>query len=470
MMELARRIDASLPAGARRIAEVIRSAGGRACLVGGSLRDLMLDRPAKDWDFATDLHPPQILTSFPRAVEVGVRFGTVLLIEPDGQYEVTTFRRDGVYSDARHPDSVSFTPSIEEDLARRDFTVNAMAFDLNESRLIDPHGGRTDIGLRLIRCVGKPDERFREDALRLLRCIRLAGQLDFAIEEETYLALPRAAGILSEIAMERIRDEFDRILAHERPSVSIDRLHETGLLEVFLPELASSYGVSQNRYHAFDIFYHSLFSADQAPRENRAVRLAALLHDLGKVDTRRIEDGRVTFYNHQVFSARKAETFLRRLRYPNDERERVVHLIAMHMFHYDSEWTDSAVRRFVRSVGTEHLDDLFATRAADTMGNGLRRGGESVELNELKSRIAAIQAREEALSVKDLAIDGHDLMRVVGLAEGPAIGKVLEALLEEVLEDPARNEREALLARARELAPDLAARYPGRLRKTGGGS
>jgi putative nucleotidyltransferase with HDIG domain len=459
-------IENAMPTGALRVVRRIRDAGGRICLVGGSLRDLALGLEIHDWDFATDLLPERVAGLFPRAIQVGIRFGTVLVVQPDGSYEVTTFRREGAYSDARHPDSVAFTISIEEDLARRDFTVNAMALDLGDGAWIDPHGGRQDLERRVIRCVGRADERFREDALRMLRCIRIAGQLGFTIEEGTYLAIPRCAGMLEAIARERIREEFDRILAQARPSVSLERLHETGLLDRFLPELSACYGVSQNRFHAFDVFYHSLLAVDQAPADNRVVRLSALLHDLGKVDARREEpDGRVTFYNHQTWSARKADAILRRLRYPNEERKRVVHLVQQHMFHYNTEWTDSAVRRFVRTVGTENLDDLFEERRADTLGNGLRRSAASAELAELRKRIVEIIEKDTAFSVRDLDVDGEALKEILGIGEGPAIGRILDALLEEVLEDPARNERGWLLSRAGEILPGIEASLPPRRRR-----
>jgi tRNA nucleotidyltransferase (CCA-adding enzyme) len=459
-------IENAMPAGAMRLVRRIHDAGGRICLVGGSLRDQMLGIEIHDWDFATDMLPERVAELFPRAIQVGIRFGTVLVVQSDGSYEVTTFRREGTYSDARHPDSVAFTTSVEEDLGRRDFTVNAMALDLATGLLIDPHGGQRDLGERVIRCVGKAEDRFREDALRMLRCIRIAGQLGFAIEEETYGAIARCAEMLDAIARERIREEFDRILAQPRPSVSLDRMFETGLLERFLPELAICYGVSQNRFHAFDVFHHSLHAVDQASADNRIVRLSALLHDLGKVDARREEpDGRVTFYNHQAWSARKADAIMRRLRYPNEDRIRVVHLIQQHMFHYNSEWTDSAVRRFVRTIGTENLDDLFEARRADTLGNGLRRTAASAELAELRTRITEIVEKDSAFSVRDLDIDGAVLMRELGIEEGPVIGRVLEALLEEVMEEPSHNERARLLARAAEILPEIAAQVPPRRKR-----
>ena len=464
--EIEKRIAQLLPEGAERLVAQVRGSGGRICLVGGSIRDLLLGLEVHDWDFATDMLPERMIRLFPRAVEVGVRFGTVVVVARDGTYEVTTFRREGIYSDQRHPDSVVFTDSLEEDLARRDFTVNAIAYDFGAARLVDPHGGAADLAARRIRCVGLPEDRFREDALRLLRCVRIAGQLGFAIEEETYRALARSAPGLDRVAMERIRDEFDRIMVQERPSVSLERLFETGLLERFLPELADCYGVSQNRFHAFDVFFHSLKSADMARADNRIVRIAAVLHDLGKRDTRCAgADGRVTFYNHQAYGARKADAILRRLRYPNDERERIVHLVQQHMFHYDREWSDGAVRRFIRTVGLDHLEDLFETRRADTLGNGMRRSAASPELEELKGRIAEVVRREAALSVHDLCVNGADLMEGLALGQGPVIGRILDSLLEEVIEDPARNEREYLMRRAAELVPEIQSALPPRLER-----
>jgi poly(A) polymerase/tRNA nucleotidyltransferase (CCA-adding enzyme) len=461
--EIGGRIASQLPPGASRLTERIREAGGRICLVGGSIRDILLGLEVHDWDFATDVPPERLLALFPRAIEVGVRFGTVVVVERDGTYEATTFRREGGYSDQRHPDEVVFTESLEEDLARRDFTVNAIAYDFGASILVDPHGGRVDLGARVIRCVGRPEDRFREDALRMLRCIRIAGQLGFSIEAETYAGIVRSAEGLDRIASERIKEEFDRILTQERPSVSVERLFETGLLERFIPELADCHGVSQNRFHAFDVFYHSLLSADMAPKEHRIVRMAAILHDLGKKDTRQEgPDGRVTFYNHQAFGARKADAILRRLRYPNEERERIVHLVQQHMFHYDREWTDGAVRRFIRTIGLENLDDLFETRRADTLGNGMRRSATSPELEELKVRISEVVRQESALTVRALRVNGSDLMRDLGLETGPAIGRILEALLDEVIEDPAKNEPEYLMRRAAEILPGILASLPPR--------
>lgn len=456
-------VPSLLPHGAARMVRRVRDAGGRICLVGGSIRDILLGIEVHDWDFTTDLLPERLLEIFPRAIEVGVRFGTVVVVERDGPYEVTTFRREGSYTDQRHPDRVAFTSSLEEDLARRDFTVNAIAFDFDSSSLVDPHGGLDDLGARMIRCVGRPEDRFREDALRMLRCIRIAGQLGFTIHDETYNAIIRCAEACDRIAMERIREEFDRIIVQDHPSVSLERLFETGLLERFFPELADCYGVSQNRFHAFDVFYHSLLSVDMAPSESRIVRMAAIMHDIGKKDTRQEgQDDHVTFYNHQTYGARKADAVLRRLRYPNEERERIVHLVQHHMFHYDHEWSDGAVRRFIRTVGLENIEDLFETRRADTMGNGMRRSATSPEIEELRGRIADVVRQESALTVRALRVNGEDLMNGLDLHPGPVIGRILDALLEEVIEEPSRNDHGYLMRRAAEILPGILAGLPPR--------
>ncbi len=432
------------------IASVLRKAGGQAWVVGGAVRDLLLKRPVNDWDLATDLLPEAVVPLFRRTVAVGIRFGTVRVQHQGTECEVTTFRQDGLYGDARRPDEVSFTRRLEDDLVRRDFTINALAWDPVDGRLEDPTGGRADLADRLIRAVGDPVERFTEDGLRLLRAVRFAAQLDFDIEPATYRALLICAPRIERISPERVREEFDRLLQAPRPSPALSVLHETGLLRRVLPELSACYGVTQNKHHAYDVFHHTLAAVDAAPPQRRRVRLAALFHDAGKPRTRGEKAGVTTFYAHQSAGRRIVDAAFRRLRYPNEDRERVGHLVQHHMFHYRPEWTDAAVRRFLRDVGEEHLEDLFALRAADSAGNGTRRGG-SPELDELRRRIAIEVERRSALTVRDLAIDGHDLMQELDLQPGPELGRILRALLEEVLDDPERNLRETLLSRAREI-------------------
>jgi poly(A) polymerase/tRNA nucleotidyltransferase (CCA-adding enzyme) len=448
--ERASRPALSAPREVLHLAERLRAAGGQAWVVGGAVRDLLLGREVHDWDLATDLPPERTKSLFPRTMEVGARFGTITVLIREASYEITTFRRDGLYSDARRPDDVRYAEHLEDDLVRRDFTVNALAWDPIENRLADPTGGLDDLDARLLRAVGDPVERFTEDGLRLLRAVRFAAQLDFEIEAETYRALVLCAPRLERIAAERVRDELEKLLLAPRPSSALLLLQETGLLRRILPELSACYGVPQNRHHAYDVFHHTLAAVDAAPPDNRIVRLAALFHDTGKPESREERADGATFYAHQSAGRRHVERALRRLRVSGEDRRRVSHLVQHHMFHYRPEWTDAAVRRFLREVGAEHLDDLFALRAADTRGNGLKKRL-APELAELRSRIEEEIARQSALTVRDLATDGRDLMAALGLPPGPEIGRLLRTLLEEVIEEPERNERERLLARAREL-------------------
>jgi len=461
------RIRDAVPRGALAIVRRIREAGGQAYLVGGCLRDLILGRTAKDWDIATDLTPEQVRPLFRRVHDVGARFGTLLVPAAGGIYEVTTFRTEADYQDGRHPEHVAFAHDIVADLRRRDFTVNAMAWTPGEPAIVDPFGGLADLARREIRAVGDPRERFAEDALRLLRAIRQATELDFRIEPETFRAIREAVEGLDRISAERIRDELNKMLRSPMPSRGLLLMRDTGLLERVLPELAACDGVAQNRFHAYDVLRHSLYTCDAAPAGNLIVRLAALFHDLGKPETAEGAEGERTFYGHQQVSARKARRILRRLRYSREEIERVEHLVRHHMFYFQREWTDSAVRRFVRSVGLEEIPDLVALRLADMAGNG-RKGGDRTPLAQLLQRVDEVMTKDAALTVKDLAIGGHELM-ALGLPAGPGIGRIQRALLERVLDDPAVNTPETLAALARELIaaghhrqPDAKEREPRR--------
>ncbi|MBM3317882.1 MAG: CCA tRNA nucleotidyltransferase [Candidatus Eisenbacteria bacterium] len=446
------RIERATPPGAMLVVGRIRRAGGAAYLVGGCLRDLLLGRPVKDWDLATDLTPKELRPLFRRVHEVGARFGTLLVPAGGAVYEVTTFRTEREYSDGRHPDGVAYTRDLTEDLRRRDFTINAMAWTPGAAGIVDPHGGLSDLALKRIRAVGEPRDRFREDALRLLRAVRQATELDFRIDEPTFAALREEAAGLRRVSAERVRDELTRILQAPRPSRGLRLLRETGLLALILPELDATFGAPQNRFHAYDVFHHSLYTADAAPADDLIVRWAALLHDIAKPQTAAAGEGETerTFYGHQVLGARLARRILRRLRYSNEQVERISHLVYHHMFYFQTEWTDSAIRRFVRAVGLENIPDLIALRLADMAGNG-RRGGDRTPMHRLLQRVEEVMQKDAALTVKDLAIGGHDLM-ALGLAPGPGFGRILRALLEQVLDHPELNEREALLAEARALA------------------
>ncbi|MDR1445706.1 MAG: HD domain-containing protein [Treponema sp.] len=437
----------------RDFAAVFTGSGKQAYLVGGAVRDLFLGEKARDWDLATDAKPEEVIAMFRnrkprcRVIPTGIKHGTVTVFFKGEEIEVTTFRTESDYRDGRHPEKVEFVPGIEEDLSRRDFTMNAIALKLPEGEIVDPFGGKGDIRARLIRCVGNPAERFGEDGLRPLRAIRFASQLGFSIDEASLAAIPGALATCSAVAMERIRDELDKTVMHGgKPSVSFLLMEKTGLLELILPELAGCRGIEQKGYHRFDVLDHSLLALDYAAANGfpRRVRLAALFHDLGKPLTRNMgEDGVWTFYRHEEESARLTEKILTRLRYPNMIIEETARLVAEHMFHYDDTWTDAAVRRFIVRAGETYLEDLFRLRMADSFGmTGI--AAPATALSPLLSRVDAVLAAGRAFSLKDLAINGKDLMEA-GIPAGKYMGIILNELLETVLDDPECNVRETLL-------------------------
>lgn len=431
----------------------LQDAGHPAYAVGGAVRELLRGIDITDWDVATAARPNQVAALFPRVLPTGIKHGTVTVLTDSGPCEVTTFRTEHGYADARHPDHVTFVDDIESDLSRRDFTVNAIAWDPIAGRIFDPFGGEEDLRQGLIRCVGDPGQRFREDGLRPIRAARFAATLEFEVENGTFQALGAARDSVARIAAERVRDELMRMLDAPLPSRGFEVLRRAGLLPVWLPELQECIAVPQNRYHAYDVYFHTLYTCDAAPAGKPLVRLAALFHDVGKPRTRaEREDGEGTFYNHQFVSAKMAEEAMTRLRFSGEDIQQVAHLVREHMFDYRREWTDAAVRRFLRHVGAEHVADLFDLRIADNLGNGLKTGFPHY-LGELHDRVSEILRRQEALTVRDLAVDGNDVMRELGVPAGPRVGQILDRLLEEALEDPARNDRERLLERLRSGFP-----------------
>lgn len=435
----------------KEIASVFASGGKKAYLVGGAVRDLLRGKKAEDWDLATDARPEEVVRLFRRVVPTGIKHGTVTVLYKGHALETTTFRTESGYSDGRRPDSVSYAATIEEDLSRRDFTMNAVAVELPGGKIVDPFGGRADIAKRLIRCVGNPAERFGEDGLRPLRAARFSAQLEFCLDGATEAAVPGALGKTALVAVERVRDELDKMLRAPAPSAGFAVMERTGLLGLLLPELARCRGAEQKGNHRFDVLDHLLLACDKAPADRPLVRLAALFHDVGKPEVQAIdpESGVRTFHRHEEASARTAERVLLRLRYPTATVKAVVHLVATHMFHYEESWTDAAVRRFLVKVGAENLDDVFALRRADTWATAGREPPPAA-LAELGDRIAAAVAERNAFSLKDLAVGGEDLVRL-GVPRGPRIGAILKELLETVLDDPAMNERGALLEVARRL-------------------
>ena len=379
------------------------SAGGhRALLVGGTVRDVLLARAGGAADIATDLTPDQVMQRFDHVVPTGLVHGTVTIMTEGAAIECTTFRREGAYRDARHPDHVEFTADPEEDLARRDLTVNAMAWDPASGQLLDPHEGALDLERRVLRAVGDPELRFREDALRPLRAARLAATLEMEPDEGlrralAALARPESGYAGAEVAAERVRDELDRMLGAREPSRGFEVLREAGLLPLWLPELAASRGVPQNRFHAYDVYFHSLYTCDAAPRGKPDVRWAALLHDLGKPETRVERHGEGTFYNHQFVGAAIAGRLLERLRMPVARREQIVHLVREHMFDYRPGWSDAALRPWLRHVGPESVADLFDLRIADMLGNGPQAGVPGLPRADARADRAAARGIERAL-------------------------------------------------------------------------
>jgi tRNA nucleotidyltransferase (CCA-adding enzyme) len=434
-----------------RIVQTFQKNGYECYLVGGSVRDMLLGYPVYDFDFATNAHPDIVMNLFHRVVPTGIKHGTVSILIKGKTYEVTTYRADGKYIDGRRPESVVFSKTLEEDVKRRDFTINGLAYDVVKGEIIDLVDGLEDIERGIIRTIGDPVERFNEDGLRSLRACRLAAKLNFEIEEETLSAIGKTLSVAGLVSPERVRDEIIKLLEAERPSVGFEFMRESGLMEVFLPELYNCYGVPQNRYHLYDIYYHSIYSCDAAPAGDTILRLATLFHDIGKVVTRTEgDDGEATFYNHEVVGSRITKGLMRRLKFSNDDISRVNTLIINHMFHYRDEWTDGAVRRFMRKVGLENLRDLFSLRIADRKGSGMRNGLPE-PIRALKKRIEKVIEDENALKIRDLDINGHIIMDEFNLKQGPIIGRILNGLLELVLDNPEMNSREVLLEKAREI-------------------
>ena len=446
-----------IPDPVRGLLSTLWAAEHAAYVVGGSLRDIALGRTPDDWDLASDALPEQVLSLMPDAVYEN-QFGTVA-VRRDGQvFAVTTFRSDHDYADFRRPHRVEFGKTIELDLARRDFTCNAMAWgaraeDAGTPGLVDPYGGATDIAARLIRAVGDPQVRFEEDALRMIRAVRLAATLDLVVEPATLAGIEARAELVRHLSGERIATELDRMLTADRASVGLRLLSDTGLLAGISPELALQRGIPQNKVEGEDLWDHTLRSVDASPAARPVVRLAALVHDIGKPAT--FADGH--FIGHDAAGADLAGAFLERLRSPRSIRERVVHLVRNHMFSYEPNWSDAAVRRFIAKMsldGTapEALDELFDLRAADNVGSGLTAGAGG--LDELRSRVAAALREGVVLDRHDLAVDGRDLMTDLGLPPGPRLGLILDTLLERAQADPALNDRPTLLLLAQGMLAD----------------
>ncbi|HVZ58143.1 MAG TPA: CCA tRNA nucleotidyltransferase [Patescibacteria group bacterium] len=464
-------MDDLIPQPVKDIATNLKKAGFSVFLVGGCVRNLLLSKPVKDWDLTTNATPEEMLKVFPDGFYDN-SFGTVgVAINKDtpeqAVVEITTFRTEQGYSDRRHPDRIAWGKTIEEDLARRDFTINAIAIPLDQTfheitnsdtdelpfQFIDPYQGQKDLKKKIIKAVGNPNERFKEDALRLMRAIRFATQLSFGIEEQTLNAITQDAFLIQEIAHERIRDELMKILASDYPFEGIMLLKNTGLLQYILPELLEGINISQKRpgrHHTTDVFEHNIFSLKFCPSADPLVRFATLIHDIAKPRVAsKDNEGYVIFHNHEIVGAKIAAEICDRLRFSKKDKEKVVKLIRWHMFTVDEHITDSAVRRFIRRIGVENVKDMMDLRIGDRLGGGTQTA-ESWRLKLFKKRVEE-QLAPAPFGINDLAIDGNDIMQELNIKPGKKVGEILQKLFEEVDEDLAKNTRDYLLKRLHEL-------------------
>lgn len=433
-----------IPQDILKITQALQQKNFETYVVGGAVRDALLGRDTKDWDVCTQAIPEEVCQIFSKVIPTGLKHGTVTVLSSTQRpVEVTTFRTEGKYADGRRPEAVFFTKDIHADLARRDFTINAMAYDPVKGMLLDPFAGRDDLQQKMIRTVGKARERFEEDGLRPMRAVRFAAQLGFALTHDTFDAIGETLQVFQKVAVERIRDEFIKILESPKPSVGLELMRTSGLLALVLPELLEGYKVTQNDFHAYDVYTHSLKACDEAPLPWR-LRLSALLHDIGKPRTRQFLKEAYRFYGHDRVGAKMTAQILSRLRFSNDDKDYTVNLVNHHMFYYQDHWSDSAVRRLLKRVGPENIEDLMKLRIADEKASGVNPP-DYQRLENMQAHIARLQTQTMALDIKHLAVNGHDLMQHLNLKPGPSMGKILQQLLELVLDDPALNSRDTLL-------------------------
>ncbi|MDD5071505.1 MAG: CCA tRNA nucleotidyltransferase [Patescibacteria group bacterium] len=453
----------NIPGYVQEIIAKLAKAGFEAYIVGGCVRDLFMEKEPGDWDITTEAHPEEILKVFSEG-KYENKFGTVLVPIKDKKgktedvAEITTYRSEQGYSDRRHPDQVKFEDSLEKDLERRDFTINAMAVKLktkseklkgDDCEIVDLFGGRKDLEKKIIRAVGEPEDRFKEDALRLLRAIRFSCQLGFAIEPKTERAIKKMAGGIKFVSQERIKDELIKILKTNKAYEGMMLVHNNKLLQYILPELERGVGVEQNRHHIYTVFNHSVLSLKYCPNKDWRVKFAALLHDIAKPQAKRIIKGDATFYNHDIIGAKVVKKIMQRMKFSNKDTEKVTNLIRHHMFYYNvGEVTEASVRRLIKKVGEGNLADLIDLRVADRLGSGVPKA-KPYKLRHLEYMMKKV--RQDPISAKMLKINGDDLIKLLKITPGPKIGAILDVLLSEVIEDPKLNDKKYLEKRSREL-------------------
>ena len=438
------------------ICKTLKLAGFEAWVVGGAVRDSVLNREAHDFDVATDARPEEVVKLFSHVIETGIQHGTVTVMLDGVSYEVTTFRGEGTYSDGRHPDSVQFLNSIEEDLARRDFTMNAIAYDPLRDLVCDPFGGVGDIEVKTIRAVGKAQDRFKEDGLRVLRALRFMSTLGFDLDVSTLQGINLdSLDSLAKVSVERVQDELFKVMGSPSPTSAMNAMIHTGVLGVVIPEMLPMVGCTQNKYHAYDVWEHTMVTLDHCPADNPILRFGALFHDVSKPETKGFHPihGDATFYDHEIVGAKRTDEILTRMKFSTEDRERIVHLVRNHFIRYEIGWSAPALRRWVRKVGLENVPTLCTLARADIAGKGNARVElEPATINELEARVATMKLTEVIpTSTKVLAINGNDVMVHLGLRPGPAVGKVLASLLESVTDDPECNTRERLLDLAKDV-------------------
>jgi tRNA nucleotidyltransferase (CCA-adding enzyme) len=457
-----------IPEEVSHVTKMLKGAGFEAYLVGGCVRDLFMGRKPKDWDITTNAIPEEIIPLFPKTFYEN-NFGTVGVVQeetrPNGEVgqvsdetlkiiEITPYRVESSYSDHRRPDSVQFSKNILDDLKRRDFTINAIAYDAESGEIIDPFFGVADLARGIIKTVGNPKERFFEDGLRILRAIRFHVELNFPLDSETEKSILENKDILKEVSRERIRDEFVKIIMSPNPSGGLMLLKKLGLLIYVIPELEEGIGVEQNKAHAFDVWTHLLKTVQHSADKEYSlhVRLGALLHDIAKPKARRWDDEakQWTFYGHEVLGSRVTAKILEDLKFSRETIDKVVNLVRWHMFFSDTEKiTNSAVRRLIANVGKENVWDLINMRGCDRVGTG-RPKENPYRLRKYKAMVEEVM--RDPISVGMLKIDGKKIMEILNITPGPKIGQILNALLEEVLEDPSLNTEEYLNKKTIELS------------------
>ncbi len=443
-------INFKLPDEVLKVFNKLKKAGYEIYLVGGSVRNLLLGKKTTNWDFTTNATPHEILKIFKEGF-YNNQFGTVGVPQKSGLiFEITTFRSEKGYTDKRHPDQIRWGKTLIEDLSRRDFTINALAFD--GKQIIDPYQGQKDLQAKVIKTVGEPQARFNEDALRLLRAVRIAAELGFMIEEKTLAAIKKYRKNIHVISAERIREEIFKILASPYPADGFFLLRSTGLLKEILPELDACFGVAQKspkRHHVYDVGTHLVMSLKFCKAKDPIVRLATLLHDVGKPKVvSKNQDNIITFYNHEIVGTKIVEEIAKKLKLAKKDSQKLITLVRWHQFSVDERQTDKALRRFIRRVGKENLEDMLALRIADRLGGGAKETSWRLEL--FKKRLQEVQ--KQPFTVADLKIDGYDVMKILNIKPGPRVGEILNHLFQKVEEGKLPNKREILLEEIKNIS------------------